>query len=192
MIKNQSKQEWRNWWKQTYPKDEGERKKRFRPVQELILQSELFLEAPTVAIYSALPWEVDLKPLWQKRPDACVLPKVLPESNGLEFYRIADWNDLKPGFFGILEPEVAPGFQVSHWEIGSLILVPGVAFDEKGARIGSGKGCYDRFLPLLPKGVHVWGVCLSEQYRDQSLQQESTDVRMGAVVTDIGFQRSEI
>lgn len=60
--------------------------------------------------------------------------------------------DLVPGTWGILEPKPDKLYPVDPAEI-DLIIVPGVAFDEKGNRLGYGAGYYDRFLPLLRPGV---------------------------------------
>lgn len=182
-----SKQELRDEWKSQYPRDEGEQKRRHRPVQELLLQSEIFQQAPTVGIYAALPWEIDLTPLWKRRPQACVFPRTLPITRDLEFYRIAELSDLKPGHGTILEPNSPIGFKVTTWERGSLIIIPGAAFNKEGGRIGTGKGYYDRFLAQIPTHVQRWGVCYSEQLKEEAFPLEPTDVRMHAVITDEGF-----
>jgi|JI9StandDraft_1071089.scaffolds.fasta_scaffold12164_3 5-formyltetrahydrofolate cyclo-ligase len=57
------------------------------------------------------------------------------------------------------------------------ILVPGVAFDATGARIGHGKGCYDRFLLTHPEAYTI-GVGFKEQFSKNSLPQESHDRRV--------------
>lgn len=160
-------------------------------MQDLLVRSEIFLEAPTVAIYAARHWEVDLRPLWQKRPEACVFPRCLPLTTELEFYRIGDWNDLKPGHIGLLEPQVSEGFKVTQWKEGSLILVPAMAFDKDGGRVGGGKGYYDRFLAKLSPKVFRWGVGFGEQLRQEKFHLEPTDVRMQAIVTDLGFHAVE-
>lgn len=66
---------------------------------------------------------------------------------------LTEWRDhLIPSSFGVPEPD--PGFWLSaDPKTIDLVLIPGSVFDEKGGRIGYGKGCYDRFLPTLEPGV---------------------------------------
>ena len=76
-------------------------------------------------------------------------PRVDVAARMLGLFRIVDANaDIEPGYRGIPEPRAtcAPmAFDEVDW-----VLVPGVAFDAKGRRLGYGGGYYDRLLPLLP------------------------------------------
>ena len=85
------------------------------------------------------------------------------------------------GSFGILEPGLQ-NRQVSLIEA-DLIVVPGVAFDLQGHRIGFGKGYYDRCLSQLTKKVPIAGLCHDFQLLDE-IPAEGHDVRMQYVVTD--------
>lgn len=95
--------------------------------------------------------------------------------------------ELAPGAFGILEPQpgsppVAPG------EL-DLVVVPGVAFDPWGGRLGYGGGYYDRFLPHVPPGVPRIGLAFSFQLWPEPLPLAPDDVRVDAVATDQGLVR---
>ena len=92
--------------------------------------------------------------------------------------RVTDLSRLRPGRYGIPEPgpdcpELAP-------ETIDLILVPGVAFDPRGGRVGQGGGYYDRFLPLS-RALRV-GVCPEFALLDR-VPVRAHDQRMDAVVT---------
>ena len=73
---------------------------------------------------------------------ALYVPKCVPNTNRMVFYRISALRDLSPGAYGILEPKEAEVYQD---EASALCLVPGLAFSANGARLGYGKG-YLRYV----------------------------------------------
>lgn len=92
---------------------------------------------------------------------------------------IVGWQQLKPGNFGILEP--CTSISPSHPGEIDLILVPGIAFDPRGHRIGYGRGFYDGFLTLT-RGLKI-GLAFSEQIVDE-IPEEEHDVPLDLVITD--------
>lgn len=96
-------------------------------------------------------------------------------------------HELKPGArlvrhtLGQPEPP-ADAAQVDHAQV-DVLLVPGLAFDERGHRLGYGRGYYDRLLPLLSPDVHVVGVTL-EDLVVPALPAEPHDARVGHLVTE--------
>lgn len=74
-----------------------------------------------------------------------VLPRILRDERRLELHAVADLDsDLRPGVWGILEPKRdLPRLGISDVD---FVLVPGVAFDENGGRLGHGGGFYDKLL----------------------------------------------
>ena len=90
--------------------------------------------------------------------------------------------NLKPGPKGVLEPDdsICKAVPIDCIDIA---IVPGIAFDEKGARIGIGTGFYDRLIPDLP--ITTRKVALA--FEDQILQQipmESHDRFVDIIVTN--------
>ena len=81
-------------------------------------------------------------------------PKCIDKDNGvMVFYKINSIEDLKEGYYGIREPEytsAAEEYGASKDIERSLVIVPGVAFDRCGNRIGYKGGYYDRFLSKYP------------------------------------------
>jgi 5-formyltetrahydrofolate cyclo-ligase len=90
--------------------------------------------------------------------------------------------DLQTGNFGIREPNPANLKPIAPGEI-DLVLVPGIAFDHGGNRIGFGKGFYDRFLPKLKSGVCVAGLAYSCQVVEH-IAAEKHDYKMSLLITE--------
>ena len=147
-----------------------------------VLESEWFRQAKTVMAYAAIPPEVDLTPVLEAILTAgktLILPRC--EADGMmTARRIDDLGQLISGAYGIPEPNPdAP--VVSSAEI-DLILVPGMAFDAFGRRLGRGKGYYDRFL----ENFHGRTIGICGQLME-SVPVEQHDITMDAVAVDHGI-----
>lgn len=123
-------------------------------------------EAGTMLLYYPLPDEVDVRPLIREaseRGKRVLLPVVKGEDLELRLYEGED--SLRKGAFGIMEPTGETFAEENYDEI-QLALVPGMAFDKAGHRLGRGKGYYDRLLPKLKK-AKLTGVCFHFQLVDE-------------------------
>ena len=137
---------------------------------------ELFQQAKTVGAYMPLPDEVDITPLFQCLEKTFYIPTFDETSGG---YRLAQLTgELKPGKFGIPEPE-EPIFAPAMLDI---IIVPGIAFDRIGHRIGRGGGFYDRLLPQY-HAVRI-GVCFEFQCLE-SVPSKSHDCPIDLLITEL-------
>jgi 5-formyltetrahydrofolate cyclo-ligase len=119
--------------------------------QALLIGQPSWRDAASVMFYAPLPSELDLWPLAGAALAAgklLALPRFVPEINQYEPRQICDLEtDLLPGRFGIREPrEQCPQIPINRLD---FILVPGVAFDLHGRRLGRGKGYYDRMLAVV-------------------------------------------
>lgn len=146
------------------------------------IQSEdCFSKAQWIFAYHPLGKEVDIRPLireaWGQNKQVA-FPKVRGEN--MDFFEAKDLSELQTGSFGVMEPE-GNGVPVTP-QPGTLVLVPGVAFDLSGNRMGFGKGYYDRYLAKF-SGYMALGVAYERQVAD-SIPAEETDIRMHALATE--------
>ncbi len=141
----------------------------------------LFQSAQTILMYYSLPDEVQTHDFVEKWHDRkrIVLPVVKGDDLELRYFNGKD--RLRAGMFGIGEPSEEEPADENDIE---LAIIPGVAFDREGNRLGRGKGYYDRTLERLEKACRI-GVCFSFQILD-SIPTEECDRRMDEVWTEKG------
>jgi 5-formyltetrahydrofolate cyclo-ligase len=91
-----------------------------------------------------------------KNPDLKIaVPKINADSENLDHYHFSEETKMSANLLGIDEPE--DGIRISETEI-DLALIPLLAFDKKGYRVGYGKGHYDRFLAKCRPGLIKAGI----------------------------------
>ena len=135
-----------------------------------------FIKAKRVMLYNALPDEVqtvDLIERWRKEK-TIILPTVVGDD--IVPVALESNTGFAVGDFNILEPQNEP-----YTGDFDLIVVPGVAFDPKGNRMGRGKGYYDRFLVKYPK-VKKIGICFDFQLVE-SIPAEPHDIGMDEIIS---------
>ena len=150
----------------------------FAVVQRLLSHGRL-KEAKTVMLYYSLPDEVDTHTLVDSllmSRKTILLPRVTGEGT-MELRRYTGPSDLAIEAYNIMEPT---GEVYDDYEEIDLAVIPGVAFDAEGNRMGRGKGYYDRFLPLVPQAYKL-GVCFPFQKVD-SIPTDEHDIRMDEVI----------
>ena len=130
---------------------------------EVLLLEKLHLYK-VIMLYSALPDEVPTQTLMAAlvaQGKTVLLPRVINEKD-MELRRYTGPQDLQAGAYGIMEPT---GERFTDHEAIDVAIVPGMAFDTEGHRLGRGKGYYDRFLSRVPY-LHKIGLCFSWQIVD--------------------------
>ena len=126
-------------------------------------------EADVVFAYYSLPDEVDTRHFIAELLVAgkkVLLPRVI-DGERMEWSLYTSDTPLKPGKFGIAEPDVTQGGACHIADVTKepslcYVLVPGLAFDAAGHRLGRGRGYYDRFLAEHPD-IYKIGVCFDFQ-----------------------------
>jgi 5-formyltetrahydrofolate cyclo-ligase len=134
---------------------------------ERLKEQSFFQSAATVLFFAPLPGEADAWPLLEETLAAgktAALPRFDPAEQSYVACRMQNLRtEIVAGQFGIREP--GPGCVEIPFGRLDLILVPGVAFDLRGSRLGRGKGFYDRLLAEI-RGVKC-GVAFDEQIVDE-------------------------
>lgn len=152
------------------------------PVIQRLLSHPRVRAARTLLLYCSLPDEVDTRQALRvlagegKR----VLLPVVVADGCMVLRQYASDADLREGAFHIMEP-VGPVFQRLD-EI-DVAVVPGMAFDAAGHRLGRGKGFYDRFLPLCQQAWRI-GLCFGFQLLP-SVPADAHDVLMDEIVSSM-------
>jgi len=136
-----------------------------------------FKKAKIVLLYHSLEDEVNTHEFIEKWSlhKQIILPVVA--GNDLELRSYTGDTGLKIGAFGIEEPT---GMIFKDYEAIDLVVVPGVAFDHAGNRLGRGKGYYDRLLSHIP--AFKIGICFPFQFIE-NVPSEPLDIRMDTIIT---------
>jgi len=141
-----------------------ERKIKSARIAEKVLQQDEVKQAQTILLYASFESEVDtfglIKTL-KSQQKRVILPVV--QNSGFKLVELTKQpEEMKPGKWGIPEPEVNQDVIVSTAEI-NLVIVPGVAFDEKLHRLGRGKGFYDALLADISADIRKFAIAFDCQ-----------------------------
>ena len=132
-----------------------------------VLDSSAYGQARVLLGYAALPEEIQTDGILRRalaEGKALYLPRCLDDAGQMAFYRVQALEDLESGSFGVREPSLAAPQYNMDLDGQALCLVPGLCFDNKGYRLGYGKGYYDRFLAKF-RGVTL-GLCYNDFLQD--------------------------
>lgn len=155
-------------------------------IRENLICSDFYLDAKMVLLYAALDDEINV--------DECItdalmlskqvaLPVCINDKGDMKFYYIKSMSDLNTGFFGVREPDVHKCKEVTDFS-DSICIVPGIAYDKRGYRLGYGKGYYDRFMQ---KSTSLFiGLCYNELVDDE-LPIGEYDIPVKYIITENGF-----
>ena len=132
-----------------------------------VLDSSAYGQARVLLGYAALPEEIQTDGILHRalaEGKALYLPRCLDDAGQMAFYRVQALEELESGSFGVREPSLAAPQYNMDLDGQALCLVPGLCFDNKGYRLGYGKGYYDRFLAKF-RGVTL-GLCYNDFLQD--------------------------
>ena len=153
-------------------------------VQSQLIASEIFNQAKSVALYSPINNEVATEQIFaaaKVNNKKIYYPRVAGDELG--FFAVSTLDELVRGAFGVAEP--VSGEEVPITEL-DLVVVPGVAFDLHGYRLGYGRGFYDRKLVKKPTETISVGFCFDLQLCE-SLPTETHDQVLDFIATETKF-----
>ena len=149
------------------------------PVMSRLLTHPAVTEAKTILMYYSLSDEVcthDTVNHLVQAGKTVLLPRVTGDTD-MELRIYTAPADLAAGHYGIMEPT---GEVYTDYGRIDVAVVPGMAFDAQGHRLGRGKGYYDRFLPKAAKAYKI-GVCFGFQ-KQETIPTDDNDVTMDCVI----------
>lgn len=141
---------------------EEDRSKKSRLIKAKLFKSGVFKRAKKLMFYVAFNGEVDTKKMIkgaQKLGKTVAVP-ACAGSRMIKPCLLKKNARMRKGRYGIYEPAIKQFVNLNDLD---LVVVPGVAFDKKGNRLGRGKGYYDTFLKKLPKRTASLGLAFDFQ-----------------------------
>lgn len=154
-------------------------------IKHKLFNEEAFKKANVVMFYVSLKDEVNTLTMIDeaiKTGKKVCVPAVILEDKRLIAGCVKDRKkDLEKRHFGIYQPKPGRVEEVPLDDI-DLVVVPGIAFDNKNVRLGRGHGYYDRFLSSLPERTRTIGLAFDFQVVDH-LPQDSHDIPVWKIIT---------
>jgi 5-formyltetrahydrofolate cyclo-ligase len=161
----------------------------------LLLATPEYKAARSCALFAGLPDELPTHSLFEAARASgrqCALPRIRADE-ALEFAFVAQWEDLRAGRYGVAEPP--PGAVSAPLRSLGLIVVPGLAFDSAGRRLGRGKGYYDRALSIAATASgsrpSVFGWAEDWRLVDE-VPSGAGDEQVDAIVTELRVVRAAV
>jgi len=142
---------------------EEDRDRKSRAIKTKLFRTKVFKKAKNVMFYIALKTEVNTEEMIKEAKKIgknVTVPVCAGNRATLRPAILEDNARLKKGPYGVAEPETQRYIRLEDID---LVIVPGLAFDKKGRRLGRGKGCYDRFLKRLSKDTPAIGLAFDFQ-----------------------------
>ena len=155
-------------------------------IEKRLFEFANFIEAKTSLLYINSEYEVVTKDILERCFDynkTIILPLFNAEIQKISLFKVDNLKTgLKRGEKGTLVPDISK-CKIVPIEFIDIAIIPGFAFDEKGGRIGSGDGLYDRLIPILPVTTRKVGLAYESQIV-QHVPMESHDRHVDIIITE--------
>lgn len=156
-------------------------------IHNKLLASSILEQAEKILIYLSFDHEIDTRPLidrWIEEKRQVYVPVMEPETRTIYPVRIfKDYRNLPKNYYGIQEPKLdkASILEVDQLD---LVIVPGLAFDKRGNRLGYGGGYYDRFIPKLSETAKTVALCYGFQMVEE-VPVDPFDQKVQLILTEL-------
>lgn len=154
---------------------------------EEIINSEIYKKSKKIFTYISFGSEVDTIKLINysfSNNKEVYVPKINKQTKDMIALKIHNFNNMSVDKWGIIEPK-----SVDKSNMGTdfdLIIMPGIAFDKQGNRIGYGGGYYDKYISKLNNASNLLALAYDFQII-QDIESESHDIKVDFILTNKGF-----
>ncbi|RJP27332.1 MAG: 5-formyltetrahydrofolate cyclo-ligase [Candidatus Omnitrophota bacterium] len=159
---------------------EENREEKSAKIKQKLFKTSVFRRSKKIMFYISFDGEVDTKEMIKeaKKIGKIIAVPVSFFSKVIKPCILGAKPSLKRGLYGVREPAIKKMIDKNELD---LIIVPGLAFDKKGNRLGRGKGYYDSFLSCLPKHAKSIGLAFDFQILP-SIPTTKRDIRVNKVI----------
>ena len=159
---------------------------KYEIIERRLFEFANFMESQMVFLYTPVNGEISTENIIKKAlqiEKQLVLPALTTTKNVINLYKITNYNkDLVTGANDILEPDIKKCKKIPLEDI-DIAIIPGLAFDDKGGRVGFGNDYYRRLISKLPETCRKISLAYEEQVVDQ-IQMESRKYTVDIIITD--------
>jgi 5-formyltetrahydrofolate cyclo-ligase len=159
---------------------------KYQTIENKLFEFANFMESEMIFLYTPQSSEISTEKIIQKVlyiEKQLILPVLTNSKNLINLYKVTDFNkDLVTNANDILEPDVTKCKKIPLEDI-DIAIIPGLAFDDKGGRIGFGNDYYRRLISRLPETCRKISLAYEEQLVD-SIQMESRKYTVDIIITD--------
>ncbi|MBD7911936.1 MULTISPECIES: 5-formyltetrahydrofolate cyclo-ligase [Clostridium] len=167
--------------------EEKDKKEFDRKIKDILKSSDYYRKAKNIFIYIGFGSEINTAEYineFLEEGKNIFLPRIDLSKKVMDAVEIHSLEDLKKNKFGILEP--GKDEAVIDKNLLDLIIVPGVAFDLWGGRVGYGGGYYDKYMSDIDESIHRLALCYQFQVLKE-LPKEKHDIKINEIITENGL-----
>ncbi len=166
--------------------DKEELLEKYKKIEYKLFEFANFMEAQLAFFYTPISNEIPTEKIIKKAlliEKGIALPVFTYSKNTINLYKINNYDkDIITSANDILEPDIEKCKKISLEEV-DIAIIPGLAFDDKGGRIGFGNNFYNKLITKLPETCRKVSLAYEDQIVDQ-IQMESRKFTVDIIITD--------